>query len=243
MTEEEAAKTALRILHDSDTKFGRMMLRKRWSLALDRHVFEMLVSGKLMMSSAVTTSEEALAQMALALLPERRLAVLVGGLGFGFTTMATLADRRVSEVTVVEKLEDVVGWHYEGILPWSDEFVRDPRLQIIRGDFFERIARNEIGLFDAILIDIDDSPSLLWHHQHAAAYRNAGLSALEAHVRPSGVVAFWFAEHPSECFINSMRAVFADAVIMDIPFEDPCHRRAEVNYIVLARRADDGAPR
>jgi hypothetical protein len=69
--EEKAtnARTPLRILHDSDTNLGRVIFRQRWSLALERDVFEMTLDGKLMMSSAVVDSERALADRALALLP------------------------------------------------------------------------------------------------------------------------------------------------------------------------------
>jgi spermidine synthase len=130
----------LSILHDAETDMGRVMLRKRWSLALERDVFEMTMDGKLMMSNAVVESERALAERAPALVPNVELKVLIGGLGFGFTAQATLADSRVRKLTVVERLGLVIQWHREGLLPWSGEFISDPRLKILQGDFFAIVA-------------------------------------------------------------------------------------------------------
>lgn len=124
-----------RVLHDSDTDMGRVMLRQRSSMALERDVFEMTMDGKLMMSSAVVVSERALSERALALLPSQELKVLIGGLGFGFTAQASLADSRVRELTVVERFGLVIEWHRAGLLPWSGEFFSDPRLTILHDDF------------------------------------------------------------------------------------------------------------
>ncbi len=235
----------LSILHDSDTDIGRMMLRRRRSLALERDVFEMTMDGKLMMSDAVVTSELALAQRALARLPERNLRVLIGGLGFGFTVQAALADARVCEVTVIERLAPVIEWHRSGVLPWSEGFITDPRLNVAEGDFFELIAGDADARYDAILIDIDDSPSLLWHRAHAVFYHSTGLEATQKHLRPGGVFGLWCATHPGDTFMATTEKTFAWSELAEIHFQNPCLRQSETNYILLAtvhsqeRRRDD----
>jgi len=97
-----------RVLHDSNTDMGRVMLRQRSSMALQRDVFEMTLDGKWMMSNAIVESECALAERALALLVSQELKVLIGGLGFGFTPQASLADSRVREMTVIKRLGLVI---------------------------------------------------------------------------------------------------------------------------------------
>ena len=236
MTGSDKATSApfrLSILHDSDTDMGRVILRKRWSLALERDVFEMTMDGNLMMSNAVVDSERALAERALALLPGKDLKVLVGGLGFGFTAQATLTDARVRELTVVERLGLVVEWHRAGLLPWSAAFIADPRLTIVQGDFFAVVAGEATSHYDAILIDIDDSPSLLWHDRHAAFYESTGLDAVRKRLTPSGVLGLWCATHPGEAFVATAKAHLETTELIEIHFENPCLRQAETNYILL----------
>lgn len=226
---------SLAVLHHSDTDMGFLMLRKRWSMALERDVFEMTIDGKLMMSSAMNVSERALADQVLALLPNRPLQVLIGGLGLGFTAVAALADERVERVTIIECLEPVIEWHAEGVFPWAGDLVGNPKVNLVAGDFFAFVADAPRSLHDAILIDIDDSPSLLWHHSHAAFYGSSGLEALKRHLRPDGIAALWSATHPGETFLRAAQAVFPATELLEVQFEDPCHRRQEANYLVLAR--------
>jgi len=223
----------LRILHDSDTEMGPVMLRQRGSMALERDVFEMTMDGKLMMSSAIVESEQALSQQALALLPDKKLKVLIGGLGFGFTAQQALADSRVRELTVVERLGLVIDWHRTGLLPWSAEFMSDPRLTILHDDFFQRVGGAD-NQYDAILIDIDDSPSLLWHGSHAGFYESTGLKAVQSSLAPGGVLALWCAAHPGEAFVATAKATFEAVQLNEIRFENPCLRQPETNYILLA---------
>lgn len=237
---------SISILHDSDTDMGPVTLRKRWSMALERDVFEMTMDGKLMMSDAVVVSECALAERALALLPERDLQVLIGGLGFGFTVQTALADLRVRHVTVIERLAVVIDWHRLKLLPWSGKFYSDPRLNVVMGDFFASMARDAAPCYDAILIDIDDSPSLLWHKSHAGFYKLAGLRAVENRLLPGGVCALWCATHPGEAFLEAAEATFATIELVESHFENPCVRQPVTNYILLAtahnreRRCDGG---
>jgi spermidine synthase len=231
----ETPRPSLKVLHYETTEIGLLMLRRRWSMALEEDVFEMIVDDKLMMSSALNVSERALADRALALLPERPLRVLVGGLGFGFTALAALADERVEQMTIIERLPQVIDWHRQGTLPWSGGLLSDSKVTIHNGDFFGHFAVAPEDLYDAILIDIDDSPTLLWHHSHAGFYVSNGLEALKDHLRGDGVLALWCAVHPGQNFVNAAQAAFASAELLEIRFENPCHRRTESNYLLLAR--------
>jgi spermidine synthase len=179
-------------------------------------------------------SERALAERALALLPDQNLRVLIGGLGFGFTAQAALADSRVCDVTVVERLTPVIEWHRSGVLPWSEGFITDPRLNVAEGDFFELIAGDPDTRYDTILIDIDDSPSLLWHRAHAVFYNSTGLEAIQKHLRPGGVFGLWCATHPGDTFMAMTEKTFAWSELAEIHFQNPCLRQPETNYILLA---------
>lgn len=226
----------LSILHDGPTTLGRLILRRRHSLALERDVYEMLIDDNLMMSSAMFDSEQALAKRALEVLTHDTIRVLVGGLGFGFTVQAALADSRVTDVTVVEYLDAVIDWHRAGTFPWSHDLNADPRVHIVSDNFFSFLStasRQELG-YDAILIDIDDSPSSVWHNSHRHFYRASGFARAKRLLRPSGVLGLWFAEPPEADFLTIINEVFARVEVIDFAFDDPCNRRLAVNFLVLA---------
>jgi spermidine synthase len=90
--------------------------------------------------------------------------------------------------------------------------------------------------YDAILIDIDDSPTLLWHDRHAAFYEPRSLAALHRNLQPRGVLALWCATHPGEPFIKTVKTVFATVSLVEVPFENPCVRQSVTDYLVLACR-------
>lgn len=225
------------VLHDADTDLGPLMLRKRWSFALERDVFEMTLNGDLVMSSAVTLSEQALARETLKRLPSENLRLLIGGLGFGFTAQAVLADQRTSELTVVERLAPVIQWHRSGLLPWSESFISDPRLKTVAGDFFATVAQavdDPAQRYHAIMIDIDDSPAMLWHRNHSTFYESTALQAIQCHLHPGGVLALWCAEHPGEDFVNLVSRLFATTEVQEVHFENPNFQEPETNYILIA---------
>ncbi|HEY6078618.1 MAG TPA: hypothetical protein VIW29_07435, partial [Polyangiaceae bacterium] len=115
------------------------------------------VNSRLLMSSRMHDSEIALAEHALERVDEPR-AVLVGGLGLGFTLRAVL-DRVASDavVTVAELVPELVGWNRNQLAELNDRPLDDPRCQVVLGDVFETIKASR-GTFDVILLDVDNGP-------------------------------------------------------------------------------------
>ena len=74
-----------------------------------------------------SSSERALASAALDLVDAPR-AVVVGGLGLGFTMHEVLADSRVEKVAVVEIEEALVGWMRDGTVPHGPALLADERV-------------------------------------------------------------------------------------------------------------------
>src|SRR5437868_1898803 len=74
--------------------------------------FSIRLNHNALMSSRMSGSEEALAELACARIAHRDKArILVGGLGMGFTLRATLAaSRSDAQITVVELMPAVVAW-------------------------------------------------------------------------------------------------------------------------------------
>lgn len=226
------------ILREAQTPLGRVELRRRWSLALEHDVFEIFLSSNLMMSSAVHVSEDALAERGLAEIVSGDLNVLVGGLGLGFTALRVLADERVSSVAIIELLTPVIEWHREGVIPWSSDILGDKRVEVIQDDFFSYLTRplTRASKLDLILIDIDDGPDDVWHSAHAAFYTKEGLEAALSHIRPGGVLAFWFALPPGDAFLRLLGQVVHKARIETVPFYDPSLHQQREHYVVLGCR-------
>src|SRR5882672_1499067 len=109
------------------TPIGALSLRRRRELSLGVDVFEIKLGDEYLMSSLFTESEIALARLGLAELSGSKLAVVVGGLGLGYTAKAVLEHRQVGALLVVEALGAVIDWHQQGLVPLGAALTGDGR--------------------------------------------------------------------------------------------------------------------
>ena len=225
------------------TPLGAISLRRRRDPLSGTDVYEVKLDDEFLMSSLFTVAEIELARLGLAGVPGTGLDVLVGGLGLGFTALAVLEDERVRSLVVVEALDEVIGWHRRGLLPFTAGLVADPRVRLVHGDFFARVA-GTAGLdpdeparrFHAILVDIDHSPRHVLHPGHAAFYTPEGLGRLAGHLRPGGVFALWSNDPPDAEFTGALDAVFATAGAHVVSFDNPLQGRRSSNTVYVATR-------
>lgn len=148
--------------------------------------------GRVLMSSRVHGSEEALAALALKKLKARRT-VLIGGLGLGYTLRAVL-DRMPAEsrVIVAELVPELVAWNRGLVAHLAGRPLEDPRVRLQIGDVMGRIVE-ATKAFDAILLDVDNSPSSLVMPANDRLYGDRGVSACHNALKPGGVLAVWSA--------------------------------------------------
>jgi spermidine synthase len=150
------------------------------------------VGANVLMSNRMHCSEEALADLALARV-DRPRAVLVGGLGLGYTTRAVLDGVSVdSEVTVLELMPELVDWNLRYLGGLAGHPLADPRCRIVIGDVFDTLKRSP-ATFDAILLDVDNGPQSLTQAKNQRLYGEWGVRACLAALRPGGVLAVWSA--------------------------------------------------
>lgn len=177
------------LLGDSHTPDGtRLTLMTR-----DReHVI--FADGKILMSSRMHGSEEALATLACAHVTTAGAPrVLVGGLGLGYTLRATLNVLPASaSVVVAELVPGVVEWNRGPLGPLADHPLDDPRVTVAVGDVAATM-RNDTRGFDAILLDVDNGPDAFTSSLNARLYENDGVVQARAALRPGGVLAVWSA--------------------------------------------------
>ncbi len=218
------------------TPQGEISLRRRRDPVLDTDVYEVKLGQEFLMSSLFTSAEQELARIALAELDRPALAVLVGGLGLGYTARAALADPRVAELTVVEISEPVLDWHRRGLLPEVHEVGTDRRCQLVHDDFFRLVAADPDRSYDAILLDIDHTPSHLLHPSHQAFYTAARLTALSRHLTADGVFTLWSDDPPDPAFQALLAEIFPTVTAHVVDFANPLTGGTSSNTVYLARR-------
>ncbi len=153
-----------------------------------------LANGKSLMSSRMHGSEEALATLAC-----RRLrtmeqpCVLVGGLGMGFTLRATLDFLPPDAMVIVAELVPaVVEWNRGPLGPLAGQPLKDRRVRVDVGDVAVTLSSGP-GRFDAVLLDVDNSPAAFTSSDNARLYDDRGLAAARAALKIGGVLAVWSA--------------------------------------------------
>jgi spermidine synthase len=167
--------------------------------------FSIMLGANELMNSRLSGSEEALATLSSARLVGRpRPTILIGGLGMGFTLRAALAalgpDARV---VVAELVPAVVAWARGPMAGLHAGSLDDPRVEIRVTDVADVIAAGT-GVYDAILLDVDNGPDGLSRSANDRLYTVAGLAAAHAALKPAGVLAVWSA-HPDGAFGARLR--------------------------------------
>jgi spermidine synthase len=150
------------------------------------------VGGMMLMSSRMHDSEEELAARAIERVAEPR-AVLVGGLGLGYTLRAVL-DRVAhdGEVTVNELVPAVVEWNRTHVSALAGNPLADSRVKVVVGDVYDTIKRAQRA-FDVILLDVDNGPVGLSQARNQRIYSHRGVRTCQTALRPGGVLAVWSA--------------------------------------------------
>jgi len=165
---------------------GELLLQQRGD------EYSIRVDGYELMNTRVHGSEDALAEIACAQLPDTsRAHVLIGGLGFGFTLAAVLKSIGAQGgATVAELVPEVVDWNRGPMGAASGHPLHDPRTITEIADVADVIRRNK-NTFDAILLDVDNGPTSLVARGNSRLYTEKGLRTAHAALRPAGILAIW----------------------------------------------------
>lgn len=227
----------------SATPIGEVSLRRRLDPVTRDEVFEVKLNDEWLMSSQFTVAEIALARLGLARLEPHELDVVVGGLGLGYTAARALEDDRVAELLIVELLQPVIDWHEQGLVPLGPSLTADPRCRYVQGDFFAMSHADGYDpsfpgrLVDAILLDIDHSPTHVLHDGSAGFYGVDGMRAVASHLRPGGVYAMWSNDPPDAEYVSILESIFADVSAEVITFPNPLQGRDATATVYVANAA------
>ena len=156
--------------------------------------FMIVLDRNELMSSRMSGSEEALANMTIDRMGGRRAPhLLIGGYGMGFTLRAALARMAVDgRVTVAELVPEIIEWARGPMVELMAGCLDDPRVTLAMTDVADAIADGR-GRYDAILLDVDNGPDGLVRDANDRLYTMRGLTAAKAALTPGGVLAVWSA--------------------------------------------------
>jgi len=217
------------------TELGELILRRRQAPSRpDQWIYEVKLNGRFLMSSLVTQSERELARRGLARVDGDDLRVLVGGLGLGYTAAETLACDRVARVDVIERLPEVLAWFEHDLVPLAATLCGDRRCHMQQGDCLAMLRQPGPERFDAVLIDIDDSPIHLLSDDHEQFYSIDGLRQARRRLRPGGVLAIWTSLAAEPEVTDRLQQAFATTSVEEVRFDNPLLEHSEVNAIYFA---------
>ena len=193
---------------------------------------ELRANGVFVMDNVEVGTEQALARSALARV-ERPEAVLIGGLGLGFTMHEVLGDSRVARCTVVEIEQALVDWMRDGTVGHGPGLLADERLDMVVADVAHAVAEASPGSYDLVLMDVDNGPGYLVHEANAALYDVPFLQRVHEVLREDGVLAVWSAAE-APALGAALAGVFAEVVVdeHDVRLQD----RDERYYLYLGLR-------
>lgn len=218
----------------AETERGELVLSERRDENAPA-ALELRVNGVFVMDTVEVATERALASAALAVVDEPR-AVVVGGLGLGYTMHEVLADSRVEKCAVVEIEESLVGWMRDGTVPHGPALLADERVTVVAADIAVAMAEARPETYDLVLLDVDNGPGYLVHEGNARLYEQAFLRTVRAALRPGGALVVWSAAE-SPALESALRSVFAEVDVRrhDVRLQD----RDEQYLLYVARPVQD----
>jgi spermidine synthase len=176
--------------------------------------FTIRVGGVELMSTRQHLSEERLAQLACAGLRERRgAAVLIGGLGLGFTLRETL--RQVAAdatVVVAELVPAVIAWNRNPAFRLAADVIDDGRVEVVTGDVADILNAGR-SRFDCVMLDVDNGAIALTAAANRGLYGAKGLGLARASLKPGGRLAVWSAGGDPQFLARMKEAGFTVDVV------------------------------
>jgi spermidine synthase len=165
-----------------------------------------LAAGAPLMTSRMHRSEDTLATLACQRARCLKTpAILIGGLGMGFTLRATLDLLPAgASIVVAELAPAVVEWNRGPISHLAKHPLNDKRVRVATADVAE-ILNSSVAQFDAVILDVDNGPAAFTVPANSALYDRHGLAAAHQALKPDGLLAVWAIQSDFK-FVKLLRA-------------------------------------
>ena len=223
-----------KVLAQVATTEGKLQLRQR-----NAREFLITIDGRVLMTSAERSSEQAVATLACKrLVGKKAPRVLIGGLGMAYTVRAALdVLPKTAKVTVAELTPEVETWNRGPLALLTRGAVLDPRVKVVIQDVARVIEQAPPGHYDAIVLDLYEGPHAAQKRENDPFYGRAALERSFAALAPGGVLAIWSEEINSVFKKRMIEAGFETTV------QHPGGSRAYVVYLGRRSESDGLRPR
>ncbi|MHC5902528.1 spermine/spermidine synthase domain-containing protein [Streptomyces sp. S6] len=199
------------ILDRREGPYGEVVLRRHGP-----HL-QIIANGCFLMDTSDGRSERLLIDAARRTLEKEHPALLIGGLGVGFSLAHATADPGWSKITVVEREQAILDWHTDGPLgEVSRAALDDPRAGVVVTDLLDFL-RETSDTFDALCLDIDNGPEWTVTEGNDGLYGPAGLASCARVLAPGGVLAVWSAKPSSDFERTLWNAGFRGVRTEEVP--------------------------
>lgn len=166
-------------------------------------------------------------------------------MGLGYTAVEALKDPRISEQLVVDALGTVIEWHERELVPLGKVLNADARNRYVLDSFFDLATQPEKGFdpmdkgkkFDAILLDIDHSPTEFLNAANAGFYTTENLALMAQQLKPKGVFAMWSQNLPEAQFEALLKTVFEKVDSHIVSFFNPFQNCESTNSVYVCVKA------
>ncbi|MDY6826977.1 MAG: spermine/spermidine synthase [Bacillota bacterium] len=202
-------KEPLRVIERCRGLAGDLQLQRRGD------DYEIIYNGAFLMASYNGASEKAAIRDALQVVQrkEKPLAVLMGGLGMGYSLQEALVCPQVNRVTVAEIEPTIIKWNRNILQPLNGRALADPRAEIVAADFSTVLveeakkATRKGPVFDVIMVDTDNGSSWLSLPENVFLYSEEGLSLINRCLVPGGTASFWCSRR-EKSFEERLKKIF-----------------------------------
>ena len=99
-----------------------------------------------------------------------------------------------STVEVVELMPPLIEWNRTFLVERNGPLLEDPRTKITQADLYDALSNKPNGSYDALLLDIDNTPDDLITDANARMYTPEFLQKLKNVLTPNGKLSYWLAE-------------------------------------------------
>lgn len=190
---------------------GEKEVQLQRSLVDGKRSYELIVNGVFIMASYNDLSSRELVRLPLREQDWQgcRPAVLVAGLGLGYTVQEACSFSNVSSIDVVEINENVIALNRSLLAEENGNCLSDPRVRVHNADFFDYIGACA-DRYDLICMDIDNGPMQLARTANSRVYVADFFRRVEGRLREGGMFWVWSCGESPE-LLQNMNAVFAEA--------------------------------
>ena len=192
---------------------------------------EIIANGVFLMDTRNGESERLMVRAAADRMPPGS-AVLIGGLGVGFSLREALDHPAVGAVVVVEREQAVIDWNRAEL--GNADLLADPRVRVVHADLLAWLP--SAGPFGALCLDIDNGPEWTVDEGNASLYGPEGLAMLDAALAPGGVLAVWSAGR-APAFVAALAERWGPVETLEIPVP---RGEPDLVFVVTRSRSDPG---